>query len=194
LKFNYCKCLTGFVGENCEIPICFGKLSNDTTVCFGKGTCIDNNLCSCFDSDIFGHFNGEKNCSKCNLNYFQDSTCKKIECDNILTCNNKGTCNQQNICDCNGNFCTSCSVGWYGSLCKFNISNNLQFSNEGNYVYGEIMVPNILLNTGINCANLLSTLSYQRFGTNPICFIPNFDINLYNSNQKQIFRLYFGRF
>ncbi len=43
-----CECLPnrGLVGDQCNIPICYGKTAEDPLVCSGNGSCIAPNNCS----------------------------------------------------------------------------------------------------------------------------------------------------
>ncbi|EFC35500.1 predicted protein, partial [Naegleria gruberi] len=40
-------CRSGFYGSNCEISNCYGKFSNDSSVCSGHGRCNSTDSCSC---------------------------------------------------------------------------------------------------------------------------------------------------
>ncbi|KAF0974903.1 hypothetical protein FDP41_006070 [Naegleria fowleri] len=44
---NSCSCLPNYWGEKCQEFQCFGIHLNSSSVCNGKGRCIDYNICSC---------------------------------------------------------------------------------------------------------------------------------------------------
>lgn len=41
------QCQSGYIGDSCNIPVCFGVPGNSRNVCSGKGLCSSPNLCRC---------------------------------------------------------------------------------------------------------------------------------------------------
>ncbi|KAL9646192.1 hypothetical protein ABK040_008065 [Willaertia magna] len=85
-----------------EIRKCFGIFYNDTlNVCSGKGKCISENRCECFDN-----FDGDE-CEKCKKG-FEGPNCTEvlpIMCFNIfanesIVCSGHGDCISENKCNC----------------------------------------------------------------------------------------------
>ncbi len=46
-KTELCVCDTNYFGVYCHVTTCFGKYSNDTSVCSGFGACVAHDSCSC---------------------------------------------------------------------------------------------------------------------------------------------------
>jgi hypothetical protein len=40
-------CTTNFTGQNCDVPMCFGKPKTDPSVCNGNGDCVSPDRCEC---------------------------------------------------------------------------------------------------------------------------------------------------
>ncbi|KAF0975670.1 hypothetical protein FDP41_004997 [Naegleria fowleri] len=72
---------------------CFGKLSNDTLVCSGRGNCTSNDHCVCN-----------------NPNGYYGSRCEKTYCADQNDCSGHGSCFVQGVCDCD--------YGWGNSNCS----------------------------------------------------------------------------
>ncbi|EFC39035.1 predicted protein [Naegleria gruberi] len=83
--------------NNNTLIYCFGKLSNTTQVCNGRGNCTEQDNCEC-DPDWYG------------------TQCQITSCFGILqnetsaVCNGHGTCSGTDTC--------SCSSNWYGIDCN----------------------------------------------------------------------------
>jgi alpha-tubulin suppressor-like RCC1 family protein len=43
-----CACKTGYVGNDCSLPLCYGYNSSDTAVCSGNGLCLTIDTCICY--------------------------------------------------------------------------------------------------------------------------------------------------
>lgn len=63
---NCSVCLPNYTGNNCSIPICFGKLANDSDVCSGHGKCESPDRCVCTRPS---HYFGSR-CDKSEYNYY----------------------------------------------------------------------------------------------------------------------------
>ncbi|KAG2389477.1 hypothetical protein C9374_014037 [Naegleria lovaniensis] len=84
-------CQDGYVGSQCEIPICFNVLGNDTmNVCNGQGLCNSPDQCEC---------NGNYTGRTCNI-----SVCYGIASNVDSVCNGHGLCVAPNQCRCNENY------------------------------------------------------------------------------------------
>eukprot|EP01080_Neovahlkampfia_damariscottae_P011652 gene11652-4891_t len=46
-SLDKCACRTGWTGDQCQYPICFGKNSTDPTVCNSRGNCTAPDFCEC---------------------------------------------------------------------------------------------------------------------------------------------------
>lgn len=93
---DFCDCLSGYSGDNCNIYNCFGILMSDPNVCSGKGNCTATDTCSC----LTGYSN-----SKCE-NYY----CNLIHYSSSIVCNGHGSCIAPDQC--------SCSNGYGGQYCE----------------------------------------------------------------------------
>ncbi|EFC47658.1 predicted protein [Naegleria gruberi] len=82
-------------GSEC-IPVCFGVVSNDPSVCSGKGSCTQNNTCQCSPS-YYG-----ANCDSFN--------CSGISSNSTLVCSSHGVCSSPDTCNCEN--------GYYGKNCE----------------------------------------------------------------------------
>lgn len=118
---------------------CFGKLSNDSNVCNGRGPCIGDNNCSCL---VLGYFGDE----------CQNFTCYGIQANLTgMVCSGHGTCTDFNKCQCDPQ--------WHGSNCNitecFSILQNetsLVCSGHGSCVQTDICQCTPSLNyTGVQC-------------------------------------------
>ncbi|KAF0979895.1 hypothetical protein FDP41_001048 [Naegleria fowleri] len=91
-------CQDGYVGSQCEIPICFNVLGNDTmNVCNGQGQCKSPNQCEC---------NGNYTGLTCNV-----TVCYGIASNNESVCSRNGLCVAPNQCKCNDFYTGSnCSI------------------------------------------------------------------------------------
>ena len=90
-----CKC-TGYLGDRCEIPVCFGLTNDYTSVCRGHGTCIDKDTCKC-NKDWFG-----KDC--------QYTTCFGVPGNSSLVCSQRGSCTALNTCSCSQSVGLNCEL------------------------------------------------------------------------------------
>ncbi|EFC47166.1 predicted protein [Naegleria gruberi] len=93
-----CDCKSGWTGQFCEIPTCFGLASTAKKVCAGHGDCISSDKCSC-NSGWFG-----ADCS-------------------IHSCNGTSSQDLQNVCNggrgqCIGTDLCLCNETWTGQLCE----------------------------------------------------------------------------
>ncbi|EFC41344.1 predicted protein [Naegleria gruberi] len=177
------------VTSQCNYTLCYNILSNNQSVCSGKGNCSDYNTCVC-NTDSYGSdcslfkcngilssnstfvCNGRGKCvgpdvCSCNPGYYGDfcelTTCNGIENTSPLVCNGRGACNHFNSCSCSSTF------GYGGSDCDIPIcyqklaTNRLVCSSRG-----DCLGPNVCNCTetylGDNCqlttcADILSNSS-----------------------------------
>src|SRR5690606_24605262 len=85
----------GYTGLECELVICFGKLSNDSSVCSSKGTCSQPNQCTCETG-----YTGEE---------CQHPICFDKIASDPTVCSGNGICVEPNNCNC--------TEGFYGQEC-----------------------------------------------------------------------------
>ncbi|KAG2372789.1 hypothetical protein C9374_013153 [Naegleria lovaniensis] len=69
-------------------PLCNGVVSNDPSVCSGRGQCLDEDTCTCTQPSLYG-----------------GPYCELPKCNNKLSnetgvCNARGTCSSPNTCTC----------------------------------------------------------------------------------------------
>jgi hypothetical protein len=88
--------------DNC-IWSCFGIYTNDSSICSGKGSCIDRDVCECEDG-----YGGPE----CNI-----YECGDILATNSSVCSGKGTCELVPVSDAYKIGC-NCSSGYSGDLCE----------------------------------------------------------------------------
>ncbi|KAF0975936.1 hypothetical protein FDP41_005263 [Naegleria fowleri] len=113
---------------------CFGKSSNDPTVCSGRGSCVSFNKCSCFATA-----NGTQ-CETCNQGYVGDKcqyvTCAGIPSYNSSVCLGRGDCVAVDTCACTytykfsgpncENFTCNNGNGCQNGVCTVNQGNEKQ--------------------------------------------------------------------
>jgi len=94
---NTCVCQDGYISNECNLIVCYDKLSNDPTVCSGHGSCTAPDTCSCQTGYL------HDNCSVINCfgSYSNESN----------VCSTNGTCTAPDTC--------SCSTGFEGNECQF---------------------------------------------------------------------------
>jgi hypothetical protein len=107
----FCQC------HQCYLPVCFGKVSSDPTVCSGNGQCntLNNCVCKLGYNDPTGRCCVDNGKCACKDGYI-GSQCEIVICGGIWSndptvCSSRGVCNRPNQCDC--------PPGFIGSFCQF---------------------------------------------------------------------------
>ena len=90
-----CQCREGFIGNQCQIPICFGQ--SGSSACHGQGTCVNKDTCICKESSYTGR------------------ECEQLLCYGLSelddqVCSGYGRCTGANKC--------SCFDGYTGDRCE----------------------------------------------------------------------------
>ncbi|KAG2374402.1 hypothetical protein C9374_010972 [Naegleria lovaniensis] len=99
VSLDRCECHLGYSGKECEIPICYQKLSNDSNVCSNHGNCISPNQCQCQEGYLG---------LQCEI-----PVCYGIAANDSAVCNfGKGQCVSYNNCSCFN------SQEWTGQDCS----------------------------------------------------------------------------
>src|SRR5690606_35450320 len=90
-------CDPNWGGDECEIPKCYGKLANESTVCSSHGICVAPNNCSC-DPNWGG--------DECEI-----PKCYGKLANEPSVCYGNGKCTSPNNC--------TCVYKFYGPQCQF---------------------------------------------------------------------------
>jgi alpha-tubulin suppressor-like RCC1 family protein len=88
----FIRCSNGFVGDYCDIPVCFGENATDTDiVCNGRGNCTAPDKCTCYPNSLYEGLNCEYPiCFGSSL--FKNNT--------TPLCSNNGKCIGPDLCEC----------------------------------------------------------------------------------------------
>jgi len=133
---NKCQCNGGWVGEWCEIPVCFGWNATDGRVCSGRnGSCVLNDTCQCSEG-------------------YTGLNCSIPICFGI-------TATSENVCSSNNGSCVAynqcaCKAGWADSQCRTPVCNSIVASDPTvcNYRNGScVFAKTCQCNNGWNGAN-----------------------------------------
>ncbi|EFC38129.1 predicted protein [Naegleria gruberi] len=124
---NQYSCTSGWYGDLCNIPVCFGIIANNSLVCNSHGTCVSNNTCLCQSG-----WKGNEQCGSysCDIpsqhgicvgpniydceegwvgNLCDIPICFGKLANDSTCCNSNGKCISNNTCKCDS--------GWEGQLC-----------------------------------------------------------------------------
>jgi hypothetical protein len=102
-------CIDGYAGFHCDIPVCFGILANESSVCLQRGTCTAPDTCACSSGKYAG-------------NVCQHPVCDGISAADPQVCDGNGKCLYPGFCKCYE------TTRYTGQFCQhppcFNISAN----------------------------------------------------------------------
>jgi hypothetical protein len=111
LTNQYCDCFVETNLEFCQLPVCFGKTSNDRYVCYGHGVCVENNRCNCSESEPdytiwdYEGIGGTIFVDNCN-----NTICDGKRRNDPTSCSGHGDCYLLNEC--------ICDTGYAGRYCQ----------------------------------------------------------------------------
>ncbi|EFC36459.1 predicted protein [Naegleria gruberi] len=150
---NQCECETNYFGSQCQFTTCQGIQSNDSSVCYGHGSCESFNNCTC--SDGYGPSNScqypicfgilANNASVCNSSQIclapdrcvpKDPICYGKFNNDSTVCSSHGTCLDNNNC--------KCQSGYFGNECQLWKCHNIDMNatNVCNGPNGQCSSPN----------------------------------------------------
>eukprot|EP01080_Neovahlkampfia_damariscottae_P001772 gene1772-541_t len=111
---NNCSCSSQYSGSNCSLPVCYGIVSTNPTVCTNKrGICSAPDTCTCVSAGYSG------------------AQCEESACVGVADCNSNGFCVGANNC--------SCLIGWKNTNCS---TFHCEPTNNCSYPQGSCTGPN----------------------------------------------------
>ncbi|KAL0491323.1 von Willebrand factor D and EGF domain-containing protein, partial [Acrasis kona] len=103
-----CYCNSDYYGSNCSLVKCNSIMSDDPTVCSGKGTCVFTDTCQC----NFGYYGSNCNIFDCFGKLSNDSS----------VCSGRGTCTDYATC--------VCGIGGLGYDCSIDACNGIAYNSS----------------------------------------------------------------